>query len=75
MDSAPAVIRNWLQLKNLNLSDVRKIIWDASKDNRMDVLEWLHEHTPGGVTAKDCRSADNYALRWAAMNGNVAVLE
>ena len=75
MDLAPAEIRKWLQQKGLILSDVRGVIWDAASCGRIDVLVWLHEHTPGGVTAEDCRSKGNLALRSAACYGHVAVLE
>ena len=71
MDSAPAEIRNW----GCSLDRPEVIIRTAAARNRIDILEWLHEHTPGGITAEDCRADNNYALRWAAMNGHVAVLE
>ena len=73
MDSVPVEILGFLKCHRINRVEI--IIWDASKDNRVDVLDWLHKHTPGGVTAKDCRSADNYALRWAARYGHLSVLE
>ena len=73
MDSAPAEIRKFL--RNHNLSNVGGIIQDAAKNNRIDVLEWLHEHTPGGATAEDCRTNNNAALWLAADQGHVAVLE
>lgn len=73
MDTAPAEIRGFLECHRSDRVEI--IIWDAAKNNRVDVLEWLHKHIPGGVTAGDCRSSNNCALRWAAYNGHVAVLE
>ena len=75
MDLAPAEIRKWLQQKGLILSDVRGIIRDAASCGRIDVLEWLHKHTPGGVTAEDYRSENNFALRLAAHYEHIAVLD
>jgi hypothetical protein len=39
------------------------------------VLEWLHKCIPGGFTAKDCRTYDNFVLRMAAYYGHVGVLK
>ena len=75
MDSATAEVRKWLQQKDLNLSNVRETIWEAASNNRVDVLDWLHKHTPGGVTAEDYRSENNDALRLAAYNEHVGVLD
>jgi hypothetical protein len=73
MNSAPAEIQGFLKYHWLDRME--KMIWSAVMDNRVDVLEWLHKHTPGGVTAEDCRAYDNCALQWAAHNGHVAVLD
>ncbi|NBO42145.1 MAG: ankyrin repeat domain-containing protein [Betaproteobacteria bacterium] len=73
MDSAPVEVREFLKYRNI--TDVRSIIGDAASNNRVDVLEWLHESTPGGITAEDCRYNNNYALQWAARAGHMDVLE
>jgi hypothetical protein len=73
MDSTPAKIREFLRIHSL--TNAGTIVINAATKNRVDVLEWLHERIPGGVTAEDCRADNNYALRCAAHYGHVAVLE
>ena len=75
MNSAPAGIRKWLQQNGCNLSCVREIIEKAAQNGHVAVLEWLHRCMLGGVTAEDCRSGNNAAIRLAAQNGHVGVLE
>ena len=73
MDSAPAEIREFL--RNHSLTNAGAIVGNAATKNRVDVLNWLHEHIPGGITAEDCRADNNYALRHAARAGHMDVLE
>jgi hypothetical protein len=70
----PPEIKQWVSnYYETHQNDVNLLVATAAKDQRLDVLEWLGIHVRTLVLAV-CRNGETNALSWAALKGNIDLL-